>query len=202
MSIISRTNRFIFVHVPKTAGKSLRSVLIEHGSYLPDTPELYLNPNLPTRDPRHARGFKIAAYVGAEDWQSYYSFGFVRNPWDRLVSLYHFVLKTPRHRIHDEVSNMDFTSFALYFLSHDPEPMWNWLADESGNKIVSDVYRFEDLSECYEKIMKRCEIAHPPPLPHLNKSDRGHYRHYYSDNIAEKVQYLYHHEISLFDYSF
>ena len=59
----------IFVEVPKTGSTSVRSVIG--------------NPNRP-----HKSISEIKFMVNKEKFESYFKFGFVRNPWDRVVSLY------------------------------------------------------------------------------------------------------------------
>ena len=74
--VVNDNLRFIFVHVPKTAGQAIHRSL----------PRPRQNP-WPTHTPRH------------EVKQDYFSFGFMRNPWDRMVSLYHFMIQ--KHIVRD-----------------------------------------------------------------------------------------------------
>src|SRR4051794_5934186 len=73
--LLSRQRKFLFVHIQKTAGSSLREAL---QAALPD-----LETFLGTHD--HAAWAR--PHLG-EDWDGYFKAAFVRNPWDRLVSWY------------------------------------------------------------------------------------------------------------------
>lgn len=67
----------VFVHVPKTGGTSVAKVL--GGTYRP------------SKFPQHVP-YRCIESIGKP------GFGFIRNPWDRMVSLYYFLLKSPtRH---------------------------------------------------------------------------------------------------------
>src|SRR5688500_16256392 len=74
--LISEKKKFIFVHVQKTGGVTLQQVLREHA---PDT-RLWHG--------RHGHASTGVADIGRARWERYFSFAFVRNPWDRLVSHY------------------------------------------------------------------------------------------------------------------
>lgn len=81
--LISAEKKFIFIHIQKTAGSSLARLL---KSQAPD-----IRPFLGQHD--HALWAK--RHLGSE-WQKYYKFAFVRNPWDRLVSWYQMIRQDGR----------------------------------------------------------------------------------------------------------
>jgi chondroitin 4-sulfotransferase 11 len=76
--LISTEKKFLFIHIQKTAGSSLARLL---KSQAPDT-----RPFLGQHD--HALWAKKHL---ASQWNEYYKFAFVRNPWDRLVSWYEMI---------------------------------------------------------------------------------------------------------------
>ena len=71
---ICDSHRFAFVHVPKAAGESVHAACRDAGLRL------------------RAMDFHMTAMQLREecDWDRYFSFAVVRNPWDRMVSMYHF----------------------------------------------------------------------------------------------------------------
>jgi hypothetical protein len=69
----------IFFHIPKNAGVSIRRILEI------DTKMHPFNFSRTTN-----LGIDIKKYTDPEIFKSYYKFTVVRNPWDRMVSLYHF----------------------------------------------------------------------------------------------------------------
>jgi hypothetical protein len=93
--ILSHRYRFIFIKTLKTAGTSIEVSL---GRYC--GPEDVLTPITPPEEghsPRNHEGFynhmpaaEIRHRVGPEVWNSYFKFTFERNPWDKVVSYYHW----------------------------------------------------------------------------------------------------------------
>ena len=72
--LISHRQRFIFVHPQKTGGSSIETVL---KARCPDAIHWH---------GRHGHAQAGLDEIGRERWKEYFSFCFVRNPWDRLVS--------------------------------------------------------------------------------------------------------------------
>ncbi len=103
----------MFVHVPKTGGSAITAVL---GGKIPKYPM-----HVPCR--------------AIEEAQDRPSIGFTRNPWERMVSLYYYLWRSPRHhqpRVdRDEVKAMGFKRWLLegqHWISHEPQPdglIWN-----------------------------------------------------------------------------
>jgi hypothetical protein len=68
--MISHEHKFIFVHVPKTGGTSIESLLDLSGA-------------------KHNTARQYRNFF-PDVWKRYFSFAFVRNPWDRVLSFYMF----------------------------------------------------------------------------------------------------------------
>lgn len=77
--LISEEGNFIFIHIQKTAGTSLRQFLTRE---YPDSKELL----------RQHSGVSEGADALQARWSRYYKFAFVRNPWDRVLSWYSMVM--------------------------------------------------------------------------------------------------------------
>jgi hypothetical protein len=94
--MISHKHKCIFIHIPKTAGTSINSF------FHPGVKFHYANPDYerlfgwcPKRKlhMQHATSFQLleTGLVTKEQWDSYYKFTFVRNPWDRAYSDYNWI---------------------------------------------------------------------------------------------------------------
>ncbi len=68
--MISHEFKCIFIHIPKTAGSSIEVFFEEY----PRT--------------QHVLATECLKEYGGKDWNRYYKFAFVRNPWDRVLSWY------------------------------------------------------------------------------------------------------------------
>ena len=75
--------KVIFFHIPKTAGMSVKTLLVKQGFIWKLS-----NPNLRANTPGHWIKNRVIQEVGEAFYDQAYKFCFVRNPFDRLVSEY------------------------------------------------------------------------------------------------------------------
>jgi hypothetical protein len=192
----------VFVHIPKTAGTSIRSTLAQ----LPNPkPRRYL------RLKAHARAFEFRLAMGEQRWNDSFSFAVIRNPFDLMVSSYFWWLekagawKSLREG-QQEVQAMggfgDFVRSELgrEYINEYPGDIFDWIALD-GEIIVDYVARMETLADDWREIMRRVD-GPPIELPRENVTSRGDYRQYYDDETAELVARRFHRTLERFDYSF
>ena len=206
--VISKKHNFLFIHVPKTAGTSLTKALEPYGDPNP-TDRLskirsYLNlvsKNDPIYFPIHSTWEYAQNRLGTEQYEKMFTFAFVRNPWDRLVSYYHYVLNNPEHHRHDKVKSLNnFAEYVDFEIKRNKFSQSQLLVDKNGNLKVDFIGKLENLSEDFqyicEKIGIQCE------LPHVNKSSHKKYQDLYDEESKEKVAQHWADEIKLFSYFF
>jgi len=157
--------RFIFVHVQKTGGTSIRRTLRgQFGQW--------------TEVPIHSTVIRVRA-LHPEKFSAYWTFGFVRNPWDQWVSWW-FAHQKMRQRFgefHKFIEAQPWKWFGF-------RSCWHRLCDRDGSIIVDTIYRFESLQAAWRDICKRLKIN--TPLPHLNRRNHPPYREMY-DNTTRKL---------------
>jgi hypothetical protein len=205
---LSHSHRFVFVHIFKTGGTSMRSVfepLTERPGYrLWRKFRTRLGSPPPARYPRlsaHARAIEIRDAVPSDVFANYFKFAFVRNPWDWQVSWYHYVLQNREHHEHEAVTRLNgFEEFLSWRMDH---PVWHqrdFVVDERGECMVDFVGRFESIQADFEHVCAAAGIE--AQLPHLNKSQHKDYRDYFSDRAIHLVEAYSKTDIEFFGYRF
>jgi len=210
---ISKKRKFIFIHTHKTAGSSIGNALKPFTlKHVPKNKLLgiayrILNKieRLTSFDPGlfdpHISASALIDAIGEKTFNSYFSFAFVRNPWDWQVSLYCFILKSETHRRHDLVKS--FGDFDTYIKWRCAEGVWfqkDFIYSKEGVLLVDFVGRFENLDEDFKKICHRIGIS--TTLPKLNVSNTTPYQLFYNDETRELVRKTFEPDISLFGYEF
>ena len=215
--LLSLRYRFLFIHIAKTGGTSVRRAL---GKYRWRDPWYYpqwfchrisawSGHRLGVKLPRHAKAICAQEMLPRELFDYLFKFAFVRNPWDLQVSSYHHLRRErPALIAHCQ----DFTAFLQWKL--DPErapqyhadmtatPQTDFLVDLHGNMIVDFVGRYENLESDFLTLCRRLQLP-ATPLPRLRKANnRRDYRDYYNDTTAELVADRYAEDIRCFGYRF
>lgn len=215
--LISKKYGFLFVHIAKTGGTSIRTAL---------TPLMRRDPSrwlqsvcsrisgltghrLGVKFPRHAKAIAAREMLPGDYFRGLFKFAFVRNPWDLQVSSYHHIR---RERPHLMAGIEDFPGFIRWKL--DPERpyqfhvdtsiqlQWDYLRDLNGDPLVDFVGRYENLEADFAEVCRR--IGTPGlRLPHRRKAtDRADYRSYYDAETTEAVARYFQKDIEAGGYTF
>lgn len=191
--IVNHTHKFIFVHVPKSAGTSVTQLFSQYSSFrdleVGGTP---LGESLQNEFKKrfgltkHATAGEIRAIVGQELWEAYFSFGIVRNPYARAQSTFHFMKRWRGNKEMDRlkfIENMpDFKTFALspkLKRKQFHRLLWSqtqWLCDDAGKLLVDQVGHLESLDadlRAIQQAIPGLPQQHTQALeaPKRNKSD-------------------------------
>lgn len=141
--------------------------------------------------------------VSRHQYEQYYRFSFVRNPWARAVSLYNGLLRDEIHVRNQGMNN--YGTFKDFLKEHAGKgwlrPQLFWLRSIDGTIKLDFIGKFESLHEDFHKI---CSSLNVPPidLPHVLKGSGESYTGYYDNESREIVSRIYGEEIELFNYSF
>lgn len=216
--IISHSHRFIFFHVAKTGGMSIRSTLQAYGEE-PERFKIKRPPQLKAGKPNpfyevwealllHATAADTRQELPAEVFNTYYKFAIVRNPWDWQVSMYHFILKETTHIKHELVKGMSGFEEYLEWVIETPKPypkgatklQRDVITDGEGKLLVDFVGRYETLAQDFARICGRIGVQ--AQLPHVNRSARCDYQAYYNRQTAQLVADHFAPDIELLGYTF
>jgi len=202
--MISHQYQCIFIEVPKTGSTSIRSILGH-----PKKPHLNIQEvkekffhEVPLSTNPVKRFFQTRTLK--QKWEQYYKFGFVRNPWDRVVSLY---LRKEGIQMSDKMSFPEFVHWIEN--SSDtcihPSPHKNqldWFLDKNQQIAVDFIGKFENLNEDWKHISKHLGINAPLPHANQNPAKKKHYTEYYTDELRDIIAEKFHKDIEYFGYSF
>lgn len=215
--LLSLRYNFLFVHIAKTGGTSIRATLNRYRwrdpYYLPQficsRISHLTDHRLGCKFPRHAKIIAAREMLPRELFESVFKFAFVRNPWDLQVSSFHHIR---RERPHLMAGHDDFESFLRY--KFDPnrpyqfhidtsiELQSDYLIDLHGKVLVDFIGRYENLGHDFREACRRIGI-HPPQLAHRRRaSDRSDYRGYYNDATTDLIAEHFRPDTELFDYTF
>jgi hypothetical protein len=196
--MISHKYKGIFVAIPKTGSTSICGVLKKE--------EWNYNFEYKSKGKRHTSAIKQQTYFQNNNYNynAYFKFAFVRNPWDRCLSAYRWLVRTER------LANVTFGKFMKnYFNDVYPRPKYSqkmgsqssWITDKNSNLIVDFVGKLENLQEDFNIVCDKIGIP-PQELPHRNSTKHKHYTEYYDDELREIVAKKYAKDIEYFGYKF
>ena len=194
--MIRHDHKFIFIHIPKTGGTSIEGIFKE------DVGGPFEGSRGVKR--KHASARKMKKIHPAE-WDEYFKFAVVRNPFDLLVSRYHWSRDVQCLSSFNEKKT--FRQFIIAIDRGGFKPKWavpkSQLSFLSVNKEMKMdfIVRFENLQEDFNIVCDKIGIPRKE-LPHINKSNHKHYTEYYDDETREIVAKRYAKDIEYFGYEF
>ena len=151
---------------------------------------------------KHFKAQQARRFYGEDVWQAYFTFAFVRNTWDRLVSSYHFRRNVLNYEVESRTS---FRDWVLRRCESSEEVKRQGqraaLSDDNGELIVDWVGRFEDLQSGFETVSQELnlDIKH---LPKVYGSGTRNYVEHYDSETRERVAESFRDEIEFFDFRF
>lgn len=209
--LISRKHNFLFVHVYKNAGMSVSKALSPFAvsKYQRETVRVLKQLNLPCPtnwDPNpfdtHVTASDLVEVMGQSEFNSFFSFAFVRNPWDWLVSIYCYVLKKPDHRLHDHFIRLGtFQNYIAWQCEDGLPPQKDFLFSRDDQQLVNFIGQFENLERDFKSVCTQVGVSVELPKLNVSRQSRS-FTEYYDERLVEMVREKYQPDIDLFDYQF
>jgi hypothetical protein len=216
--LLAPGQRFLFVHIAKTGGTSVRAALARQRWRDPWYWPIFLcarfshlsGHRLALKLPRHAKIIAAKELLPHAVFQELFKFAFVRNPWDLQVSSYHHIRRERPHYLGGHHNFSDFLRWKLdperpyqYHVDTSIERQSDYLIDLDARPCVDFIGRYEQLDADFAHVCRHLGLHHRP-LPHRRRApDRARdYRHYYSDETAEWIARHFARDIAWFGYQF
>ncbi len=170
----------IFIHIPRTGGTSIESAAgISMGN-----------------EDKHLSASEIRENVGEEFWENAFKFSFIRNPWDRMISLYN----QPYFRNKTNYGNQGLE----YFIKHYQPAEWEkqFYYQYLNTDGIDFVGKFEERENDLLHISRLTGIFFDSSI-HERKTNRNKdYRMYYNNYTVNLVYDLYQKDIEKYKYKF
>lgn len=207
--LISRKHNFIFIHIYKNAGTSIASALqpFAQGQLQQVVNRGLKKFNIPSPffDPQpfysHIKASELIDVLGQETFNSFFSFAFVRNPWDWQVSLYKYMLKETSHHQHELVKKLgNFEAYIQWRCENEVKYQKDFIYSEKNELLIDFVGKYENLDTDFNKICSQIGVS--AYLPKLNISNTQPYQQFYTNKTKELVRRTFEPDIKLFEYDF
>lgn len=202
--MISDHHETVFVHIPKCAGQSVEHMFLddlgldwEERAPLLLRKRMAAEPGPPRLAHLLARDYVSLGYISETNFEKYFKFSVVRNPYNRVLSLYNYLniararsgfLKSVfGQRIAKRLSGtlpMSLDDFITEFLPQqfasaddygEKSMYWfvrkqiDYVADVEGRLLVDQIIRLEDLKDKIEDLRLSCRLV--SNIRHVNKSN-------------------------------
>lgn len=177
--IIDNNRKFVFIAVAKTGSTSITRRL---GIFKDPIPKYY--------------HMHLKDIVDRYDVKSYYKFAFVRNPYDRLVSLY-YDLKQSKGHLRWSYPILKYKNFHDFVLNLPESPCLNFIhlrpqfeyLQINGEVNIDFIGRFENLIEDFKIIEKKLSLNHEQ-LPHYRKRETSLNNNFQSALHAKIIKFI------------
>tara|TARA_R100001015_G_C4610994_1_gene166400 strand:+ start:176 stop:781 length:606 start_codon:yes stop_codon:yes gene_type:complete len=192
---INHEKEFVFIAVPKCGSTSIAHSL--GFTYFDNKPKIY-----------HASINDVREFDNKTT--HYFSFGFVRNPFDRLVSVFMNGHQDRGHLLEWGGGLESYDGNFERFVKDFPDSKWvssthflpcSYFVTTDENVSVDFVGKYENLKSDFEMISERFNINSELGIHHKSQRDRD-YRKYYDNEMIEIVSTYYADDLENFGYSY
>jgi len=200
--MISHQYECILVKVPKTAGTSISlalncaHILKPHRDIQEIKHALEMNPKIGCSENKEP--------VSNDAYNEYFKFGFVRNPWSRVVSLYNRkegIQPSEKMNFDEFVNTINYSSDACVHPSRHKHQL-DWFTDLNGEVAVDFIGKFENMESDWQNVCEKLSINIKLPHTRKNPFNQRPYQEYYTDITRGMIGDKFQVDIEYFNYEF
>jgi hypothetical protein len=205
-------NGFWYVDIPRTGSTFLRELLFKEIGW----PHGKASISAKKRERSsmeffgaHSTAEEVRQIIGNELWTSLFSFSVVRNPFDRVASLFLYYKNTEKLVAGDFKDFCHAIQGSLFWAEHNRPhpPMWrtqkSYLFDKQKNLLVQEVGRYENLEQFLDVVRKKTGLLLPRGHivnPSIGKPQEG-LQAFYDSDTARFVADFFQEDFETFGYS-
>lgn len=224
--MISHQHKCIFIHIPKCAGTSIELALGHHDEYqgrgrqdhrsMSQIEENFSATGLSLLKKRARRVLPIGRFkkrpsrnpkndlqVTRAQFDEYYKFTIIRNPWARAYSWYKNMIRDEEHhRKYGVIADLSFRDFLRDHAGVGLlKPQTWWLKSLDGSLKLDLIGRFETLQDDFQTACDSMGLSHFE-LPHVLQGTPENHKKHFDEESIEIISRIYSEEIEMFGYSF
>ena len=182
--MIDHQRKIIMVHIPKTGGTSLKYAI---------WPE------------EEKTIHEVASRYDKSNWESYFTFAIVRNPYERLASQYVYHVKSNYKgfylRKHPDLKKLSFEAYLNKFAKNHRygfEPQLEFITHAQSTVKLDFLGKFETYAKDATQILRKINIS--VDLPRKNIGIKKDYSDILSPDIKDLIFKYYEADFEAFDY--
>ena len=167
--LYSEKDKFLFISVPKTGSTSIQKKLVQMGVGKQNVLEID-GKEVVMQD--HTSALDLKKIFG-QKWNEIHKVAYVRNPWDRAYSVYHFNKQGLENRYknkpykpknyHIKRLLSHWIPFRLWCLFYPIKPCSRFLNDSTGSLMVDCVYTFENFDKSFFQLCDKLGLEQVVP---------------------------------------
>jgi hypothetical protein len=193
-------NKFAFIHIPKCGGTTIERhfKIMGKGNFYGDNSQI----NGMTFSPQHYTYKMLNEKVNLSD---YYTFSFVRNPYDRIISEYFWNQNKSFGRIKKSDDYKDFIFwFKNYYKNINADhklPQYKFICDDEDKILVDTLGRVENFEEDFLNIIFKITNEKPElEFKKPNNKTEKFRKPFLTDEVINAVNQIYQKDFEIFNY--